>query len=77
MIQLYTQPQCPPCEFLKNYLKNEGITYEEFNIKSDKQAMRRMMNDYDSFSTPTIIINEKAYTMHQFEEVEKLLSQLK
>ena len=33
---IYTQDDCPPCAFIKNYLVNKNIKFTEKNIKNQK-----------------------------------------
>ena len=33
-ITLYTQDDCPPCSFIKNYLHEHQIPFEEKHIKA-------------------------------------------
>ena len=56
-IILYTQNDCPPCTFVKNYLIQNDIVYEERNIK--KEQYRQQMMAHDAFSTPFILINDE------------------
>lgn len=53
---IYTQDDCPPCNFVKNYLSEHHINYIEKNIKNT--SFRNEMLEYDAFSTPFIILNE-------------------
>jgi len=71
---IYTQPSCPPCEFAKLYFKNHDISFIEKNIARDQKAKKEMMNKYDAFSTPVIVINDEAIIGFQQEKIEALLS---
>ncbi|MEH6940305.1 glutaredoxin family protein [Bacillus sp. JJ722] len=71
---VYTQPNCPPCEFTKLYLKNHGIPFEEKNIARDSKAKKEMMVKYDAYSTPVIVIGEEVLIGFDQEKIEKLLS---
>lgn len=51
-IIVYTQNDCPPCTFVKNYLNERQIDFEERNINN--QQYRNEMIDFDAFSTPFI-----------------------
>lgn len=73
-IELFTQDGCPPCEFLKNYLKELNIKYEEYNVSKDERAKKRMMFDLDSFSTPTLVIGSEIIRGVQMDQIEKLLN---
>lgn len=55
-VTLYTQPGCPPCEFTKNFLNDQKISYELKDIKKDSTARDELIK-LGSFSTPTIVIN--------------------
>ncbi len=32
-IEVYTQPDCPPCVIVKEFLKHNNVAYEEFDVK--------------------------------------------
>ena len=71
---LYTQPSCPPCEFAKNYLKHHSISFEEKNIARDSRAKKELMNKYDAFSTPVLVIEEEVIVGFDQERINQLLS---
>jgi glutaredoxin 3 len=75
-IELFTQDGCPPCEFLKNYLKELNISYVEYNVSKDEKAKKRMMNELDSFSTPTLIIQNEVIRGVQMEQIEAALQKI-
>jgi glutaredoxin-like YruB-family protein len=58
-IILYSQPDCPPCDITKKFLKEYGIPYTEKNIKTDKKARNELINKYQSYSTPTVVIDDQ------------------
>ena len=35
-VKIYTTPTCPYCKMAKNFLDDNGINYQEFNIVEDK-----------------------------------------
>lgn len=72
-IELFTQDGCPPCEFLKNYLKEANLSFEEYNVSKDEKAKNRMMFELESFSTPTLIINDEIIRGVQIEQIEAAL----
>ncbi|WP_088043971.1 glutaredoxin domain-containing protein [Bacillus sp. EAC] len=72
-IELFTQDGCPPCEFLKNYLKEANLSFEEYNVSKDQNAKNRMMFELESFSTPTLIINDEIIRGVQIEQIEAAL----
>ncbi|MBM0831248.1 glutaredoxin family protein [Staphylococcus epidermidis] len=68
---IYTQDDCPPCAFIKNYLVNKNIKFTEKNIKNQKY--KNEMMDYDAFATPFILL--KGMPMYQVD-MEKLNDEL-
>lgn len=72
-ITVYTQPDCPPCEITKRFLTEYGFSYEVKNIKTDQKARMELIETYQSYSTPTIVIGEKVITGF---DIEKLKSEL-
>ncbi|MBI5972114.1 glutaredoxin [Staphylococcus caledonicus] len=56
-ITIYTQNDCPPCTFVKNYLSEHNVEYEEKNITND--TYRNEMMEYDAFATPFILLNDE------------------
>jgi glutaredoxin len=72
-IELFTQDGCPPCEFLKNYLKEMNVSYIEYNVSQDEIAKKRMMFELDSYSTPTLKIDDEVIRGVQLEQIEAAL----
>ncbi|MGG0720355.1 glutaredoxin family protein [Robertmurraya massiliosenegalensis] len=74
-ITIYTQPDCPPCEIAKLFLKEYGFTYELRDIKKDNKARNELINKYQSYSTPTFVINdETVITGFEIEKLKEALS---
>ncbi len=72
-IILYSQPDCPPCEVTKEFLKEYGFLFTEKNIKVDKQARNELINKYQSYSTPTIVIEDHVVRGFDLKELRNLL----
>ncbi|UXU83029.1 glutaredoxin family protein [Mammaliicoccus sciuri] len=70
-VTIYTQDQCPPCQFVKQYFTEKEITFTEKNIKN-KQFKNELI-DLDSFSTPTVLINGEVFYQVDIESYNKAL----
>lgn len=68
---IYTQAQCPPCQFVKQYFDQNEIDYTEKNIKNSKYKSELI--DLDSFSTPTVLIDDKVFYQVDIESFNKAL----
>lgn len=71
-IIVYTQNDCSPCTFVKNYLNERQIDFEERNIKN--QQYRNEMIDFDAFSTPFILLNGNPMYHVDLDEINKVLN---
>ncbi|WP_080846756.1 glutaredoxin family protein [Cytobacillus gottheilii] len=72
-IIFYTQPDCPPCEITKTFLKEYGFSYELKDIKADPKARKELIEVYQSYSTPTLVIGEEIITGFNLERLKEVL----
>jgi glutaredoxin len=73
-VQLFTQDGCPPCDYIKLLLKENNISYQEFNVSKDSKAKQKMIHELDSFSTPTLIIGNEIIRGPQIDQIMSLLN---
>ncbi len=67
MVKMYTIPNCPMCEELKNYMKSSHIDYTETNVEEDFKA-RAIATRFDIEQMPFIEMDGKIYA----KDVEEL-----
>lgn len=72
-IEIYTQNDCPPCTFIKQYFDNKHITYTEKNIKNMNYKIE--MIELDAMSTPLIKINNKVFYTPDIKAIEAYMGQ--
>jgi len=59
-IVVYSGPNCPYCDRAKLLLKKKGVTFEEFNVRSDSEKLAEMMQKTNGKrSIPQIFIGEQ------------------
>ncbi|WP_243385382.1 glutaredoxin domain-containing protein [Bacillus kexueae] len=73
-VEVYTQPDCPPCKVVKQYLDHHNISYEEFDVSTDMDARNRMINEFEAYSTPTIRVGEELVIGFDLKKLASLLS---
>jgi glutaredoxin-like YruB-family protein len=71
---LFTQPDCPPCRWVKSYLAEKGLEYEERDISADPEAVTELVEKYNSRSTPTLVIGEQVMIGFDPEELDQILT---
>lgn len=72
-VDVYTQPNCPPCQIIKEFLKHNHVAFTEYDVKKDTAALNRLINNYDSYSTPTVVVDEEVVAGFQIEKLQQLL----
>ncbi|WP_273131129.1 glutaredoxin family protein [Metabacillus sp. HB246100] len=72
-VTIYSQPGCPPCEIVKQFLDHHQITYVEKDISSDMEARDKLVYELGSSSTPTVTVNQEVVTGFDLKKLEWLL----
>ncbi len=42
-IKIYTTPTCPYCTMAKEYMKEKGVDFKEYNVAQDSEALNEMV----------------------------------
>lgn len=72
---VFTQQDCPPCGWVKEYLSRRGIDFEERSIDSGAAVARELTHTYKSQSTPTVVVGEHVLIGYDPERLGQLLGQ--
>jgi len=74
-VVIFTQPDCPPCQVVKLFLEEKGVAFEERDISSDPSAVRELTEQYNSHSTPTLVIGEEVMIGFDPERLDEILGE--
>jgi glutaredoxin len=72
---VFTQQDCPPCGWVKNFLSERGVEFEECSIDSGFEVVRELTQTYMSQSTPTVVIGDQVLIGYDPERLVQLLGQ--
>jgi len=72
---VFTQQDCPPCGWVKNFLAERGVDFEERSIDSGLAVVRELTQRYGSQSTPTVVIGDEVLIGYDPERLVQLLGQ--
>jgi glutaredoxin-like YruB-family protein len=75
-IMVYSQPTCPACNELKEYLKKKGVDFEDRDVTTDRQALDEMIKVHKVRVTPLLITGDKRIIGFDPVEIDKLLAEL-
>ena len=70
---VFTQQDCPPCVWLKNFLLQRGVEFEERCIDSGISIARELTQTYKSQSTPTVVIGDHVLIGYDPDRLVQLL----
>lgn len=73
VVTVYTQPSCPPCQVVKQFLDHHQVSYIEKDVSVDDEAREKLVNELNSTSTPTITVNDQIVTGFDLKKLEELL----
>jgi glutaredoxin-like YruB-family protein len=59
-ITIFSTPTCPYCNMAKDFLKENGISYTDFNVKEDANARKEMLAKSGQLGVPVIIVKKEA-----------------
>ena len=74
-IIVFTQRDCPPCGWVKDFLQQRGVEFEERSIDSGLSVARELTQKYKSQSTPTVVVGEHVLIGYDPERLVQLLGQ--
>ena len=72
-VVLFTQPDCPPCHVVKEFLSERGIVFEERDVTRDPSAAQDLLEKHKSHSTPTLLIADEVMIGFDPDRLDQLL----
>jgi glutaredoxin-like YruB-family protein len=73
VVIVYTQPSCPPCQVVKQFLNHHNVSYIEKDVSVDTEARDKLVYELKSTSTPTITVNDLVVTGFDLKKLEELI----
>ncbi|HEY3273555.1 MAG TPA: glutaredoxin domain-containing protein [Methanocella sp.] len=75
-IRIFSQPTCPACNELKDYLKKKGVNFEDMDVTSNREALDEMIKVHKVRVTPLLLAGDKKIIGFDPVEVDKVLAEL-
>lgn len=57
-VTIYSTPTCHFCEMTKNFLKEKGVAYTEFDVAHDLEKRQEMIQKSGQMGVPVIFVGE-------------------
>ncbi|HEY4480404.1 MAG TPA: glutaredoxin family protein [Candidatus Paceibacterota bacterium] len=72
-VTIYSTPTCHFCHMAKEFFKEKGIKYSEYDVLADVAKRQEMMDKSGQLGVPVIVIDEKVVVGFNQPQVEELL----
>jgi len=72
-IKIYTTPSCAFCKQAKEYFKSKGLEYEEYDVSTDTDKQKEMIDKTGQFGVPVIEIDGKIVIGFDKAKIDELL----
>ena len=70
---IYSTPMCPYCEIAKDFFNKKGIEYTNYDVSSDVEKRREMIEMTGQMGVPVILIGEDVIVGFDEEKLGELL----
>ncbi len=72
-VTMYSTPTCHYCQIAKEFFKEKGIQYTEYNVLTDLEKRQEMMDKSGQLGVPVIAIDGQIIVGFDQTEVSSLL----
>ncbi len=73
MVKVYTTPTCPYCFTLKEFLRENKVSFEEIDVSQDEKARDYMVEKTGKMEVPVVEINGEIVEGFDKEKISNLL----
>lgn len=72
-VKIYTTPSCTYCNKAKKYLKENHVTFTEYNVAKDMRRADEMVKKSGQMGVPVLDVHGKVIVGFNQPEIEKAL----
>jgi len=58
-VKIYSTPSCHFCHMAKDFFKEKGVEFEDFDVAQDLEKRKEMVEKSGQMGVPVIIINDQ------------------
>lgn len=73
-VKIYSTPTCHYCNLAKDFFKQKGVAYEEFNVATDLAKRKEMVELSGQMGVPVIAIDKDIVVGFDEEQVASILA---
>jgi len=72
-VTIYSTPTCHFCHMAKDFLTSKGIPFEDFNVSTDLEKRKEMMDRSGQMGVPVIFIDDQMVVGFDKDKIVSLL----
>lgn len=72
-VQIYSTPTCSYCHMAKDFFKKNNVNYEDFNVATDLEKRKEMVEKSEQMGVPVILIDEEIIVGFDKAKISELL----
>ena len=72
-VVIYSTPTCHFCQLSKEFFKENGVTYREYNVASDMERRTEMVEKSGGMAVPVITVDDEVIVGFDKERLSKAL----
>ncbi|MBA3789389.1 glutaredoxin family protein [Patescibacteria group bacterium] len=72
-VAIYSTPTCHFCQLSKEFFKENGVAYQEYNVAADMEKRNEMMEKSGGLAVPVIVVNDEVIVGFDKEKLTKAL----
>jgi glutaredoxin-like YruB-family protein len=72
-VTIYSTPSCHFCHLAKDFFTANGIVYTEYNVGSDLEKRKEMIEKSGQMGVPVIVIDDEIIVGFDQSQITKML----
>ncbi|MEK7113260.1 MAG: glutaredoxin family protein [Patescibacteria group bacterium] len=72
-VTIYSTPSCHFCHMAKDYFKENGVVYTEYNVANDTERRKELIDKSGQMGVPVIIIGDDMVVGFNKPKIAELL----
>lgn len=73
MVSIYTTPSCGYCKMAKQFMQEQGVEYQEYDVSADSDKRKEMMEKSGQMGVPVIEVGEDIMVGFDKAKLSKML----
>ncbi len=72
-VTIYSTPTCHFCHMAKDFFAEKGVSFEDFNVSTDLEKRKEMVDKSGQMGVPVIVIEDKVVVGFNKPKIMELL----